>query len=45
MPKETRVGRGAFVSFERDVVVESGERVCRMFGEVYLYDPHPGAAG
>jgi hypothetical protein len=44
LPKETRVGRGAFVNFERDVVVESGERVCRMFGEVYLYNPHEGRA-
>ncbi|SKB06161.1 N-terminal half of MaoC dehydratase [Aeromicrobium choanae] len=46
-PKETRVGRGAFVRFERDVVVESGERVCRMSAEIYLYDPHPakGADG
>ncbi|MGH1565286.1 FAS1-like dehydratase domain-containing protein [Mumia sp. DW29H23] len=40
-PKQTKVGRGAFVRFERDVVVESGERVCRMTGEIYLYDPHP----
>jgi hypothetical protein len=44
-PKETRVGRGAFVRFARDVTVESGERVCRLTGEIYLYDPHPGIEG
>lgn len=39
VPKETRLGRGAFVTFEREVIVESGERVCRITSELFLFDP------
>jgi hypothetical protein len=43
-PKQTRVGRGAFVTFERDVVTGSGERICRITAQIYLYDAHGAGA-
>ena len=43
-PKQTRVGRGAFVTFERDVVTDSGERICRISAQMYLYNPHADGA-
>lgn len=44
-PKQTRVGRGAFVSFERDIVSDSGERICRIVAQIYLYDAHERGVG
>jgi hypothetical protein len=41
VPKETRVGRGAFVTWEWDVCTESGEVVARYQATTYSYDPHP----
>lgn len=38
-PKETRSGRGAFISFDREIIVESGERVCTISSQLYLFDP------
>ena len=40
-PKETRVGRGAFTTFESDVVSDQGDVVARMRSSTYAYDPHP----
>ncbi|MET0734544.1 MAG: MaoC family dehydratase N-terminal domain-containing protein [Microbacterium sp.] len=45
VPKETRLGRGAFVTFERDVVVGTGEAVCTIRSEIFLYDPVVAAEG
>ncbi|MCK9541739.1 MAG: MaoC family dehydratase N-terminal domain-containing protein [Novosphingobium sp.] len=42
-PKETSVGRGAFVTFESDTVDEQGEVVARMRATLFLYEPHPAA--
>ncbi|MFJ3212673.1 FAS1-like dehydratase domain-containing protein [Streptomyces flaveolus] len=40
-PKETRVGRGAFSTFESDIVSDRGDVVARMRTSTYAYDPHP----
>lgn len=42
-PKETRVGRGAFLTMESEVVDETGEPVARIRSGLYLYNPHPKA--
>lgn len=42
-PKETSVGRGAFVKTEADLVTETGEVVARTRAGLYLYTPHRGA--
>jgi hypothetical protein len=42
-PKETKVGRGAFVTFETETVDEQGEVVARMRASLFLYNPHPDA--
>jgi hypothetical protein len=39
-PKETRVGRGAFLTWESDLVDEHGEVICRTRTTVYSYVPH-----
>ena len=39
MPKETSVGRGAFLKWESDVVTESGEVVARIRIGTYAYVP------
>ena len=39
-PKETRVGRGAFLTFETEVVSSNGDVVARMRSSVYCYQPH-----
>jgi len=39
-PKETRVGRGAFVTFEMELVDEQGEAVARVRASMFLYNPH-----
>jgi hypothetical protein len=43
-PKETRVGRGAFVVIESEVVDEAGLAVARIRAGLYLYDPHPAGS-
>jgi len=43
-PKETKVGRGAFLTFESEVVNESGDLIARNRWTIYLYNPTPGAA-
>ncbi|MBL7255970.1 FAS1-like dehydratase domain-containing protein [Paractinoplanes lichenicola] len=40
-PKETRVGRGAFMTTESDIVADNGDVVARMRTSVYAYNPHP----
>jgi len=44
-PKETRVGRGAFSTFESDIVSDRGDVVARMRTSTYAYDPHPTQEG
>lgn len=44
-PKETSVGRGAFLTWESELVCGDGEVVARMRTGVYAYDPKPRAAG
>jgi acyl dehydratase len=41
VPKETSVGRGAFVTWEWDVCTASGEVVARYQATTYSYNPHP----
>jgi hypothetical protein len=41
VPKETRVGRGAFCTFESEIVSDKGDVVARMRTGTYAYDPHP----
>lgn len=40
VPKETSVGRGAFITFERTVVTGDLEPICRTEAQIYLYNPH-----
>lgn len=40
-PKETRVGRGAFSTFESEIVSDRGDVVARVRNTSYAYDPHP----
>ncbi|WP_198941375.1 FAS1-like dehydratase domain-containing protein [Streptomyces sp. CB02414] len=44
-PKETRVGRGAFVRVSRRFLTEAGEEVCRVELEMYLYNPRSEGRG
>lgn len=39
-PKKTRVGRGAFIKIESELVTETGEVITRMRTGMYLYQPH-----
>lgn len=39
VPKETKVGRGAFVQHESEVITESGEVVARIRVSTYSYQP------
>jgi hypothetical protein len=41
LPKQTRVGRGAFCVFETEIVSDRGDVVARMRTGTYAYDPHP----
>jgi hypothetical protein len=43
VPKETAVGRGAFSTWESEVVDEQGEVVARIRNQTYAYDPRPRA--
>lgn len=39
IPKETSVGRGAFVKWETEIVVESLEVIARFITQVFAYEP------
>jgi hypothetical protein len=39
VPKQTSVGRGAFVTFDRELVTGDLEVVCRVEAQVYAYNP------
>ncbi len=41
-PKETRVGRGAFITWESDVVNQDFEVVARLQTTFFRYNPHVG---
>ncbi len=41
LPKETKVGRGAFCTFESEVVTATGEVVARLRTTAFLYNPNP----
>ncbi|HYZ57115.1 MAG TPA: MaoC family dehydratase N-terminal domain-containing protein [Streptosporangiaceae bacterium] len=43
-PKETTVGRGAFMKWESEIVDANGEVVMRMRTGTYAYQPHPPSA-
>jgi hypothetical protein len=43
VPKETRVGLGAFCTFESQIVSDRGDVVARMRTSTYAYDPYPMA--
>jgi len=43
-PKETKVGRGAFLKIESTIVDETGEPVALVYSGLYAYNPHPKAA-
>ena len=43
-PKETRVGRGAFLKTEAEIVTDKGEVVALLRTGLFLYDPHQAAA-
>jgi len=43
-PRETKVGRGAFLSYESELVNEALEVVMRLRSTVFLYNPHPRAS-
>lgn len=40
-PKETAVGRGAFLTFESEIVNQRGEVLARLRLGTYRYNPHP----
>jgi hypothetical protein len=39
-PKETRVGRGAFVTWESEIINQRGETVARLRTSFFRYNPH-----
>jgi hypothetical protein len=41
IPKETSVGRGAFMTSETEIVSDRGDVVARVRTSVYAYNPHP----
>lgn len=41
VPKETRVGRGAFLTWESEIVNQRLEVVARLHTTYFRYDPHP----
>jgi acyl dehydratase len=42
VPKETSVGRGAFVTWQYEIRDQRGEAVARVRSTTYSYVPHPG---
>jgi hypothetical protein len=45
VPKETRVGRGAFTTWEWDFATEAGEVVATYRETCFVYEPHPSEEG
>jgi hypothetical protein len=43
VPKETSVGRGAFLTWESEMVTGTGEVVARMRSVAFAYVPRPAA--
>ncbi len=43
LPKETKVGRGAFLTWESEIVNQRREVVARLRTTFYRYNPHSGA--
>jgi hypothetical protein len=39
-PKETKMGRGAFLTWESELVTDSGEVIARLRNGTYAYNPH-----
>lgn len=42
VPKQTRVGRGAFVTFDREFFADGVERIGWAQAQIYLYNPYGG---
>lgn len=42
LPKETKVGRGAFLTWETDIVNQRNEVVAHVRSSFFRYNPHPG---
>ncbi|HEX6522175.1 MAG TPA: MaoC family dehydratase N-terminal domain-containing protein [Streptosporangiaceae bacterium] len=40
-PKQTSMGRGAFLTWESELVTDSGDVVARVRNGTYAYNPHP----
>lgn len=45
LPKETKVGRGAFLTWATEIVNQRGEVVAHMRSSFFRYNLHPGPAG
>jgi hypothetical protein len=43
--KETRVGKGAFIKTETEIVTLGGEILARIASGLFLYTPHAGGKG
>jgi hypothetical protein len=41
VPKETSVGRGAFLTWESELVTDTGDVIARVRNGTYAYNPHP----
>jgi hypothetical protein len=44
VPKQTRVGRGAFVTFDREFFADGVELIGRAQAQIYLYNPYDDEA-
>lgn len=44
VPKETSVGRGAFIKYESEIITESGEVIARQIVGIYVYEPKAATA-
>lgn len=42
LPKETKVGGGAFLTWETDIVNQRNEVVAHVRSSFFRYNPHPG---
>ncbi|MBV9448910.1 MAG: MaoC family dehydratase N-terminal domain-containing protein [Streptosporangiaceae bacterium] len=40
-PKQTSMGRGAFLTWESELITDSGDVVARVRNGTYAYNPHP----
>lgn len=43
VPKQTQVGRGAFLTWESEILNQRHETVARLTTTFYRYNPHPGS--